>query len=211
MEFFRKNLSVLLFVIVFFLLSPNLVVRAQQVDSQRQTLITQIQQQIIQLQQQLALILNQQQVILGVPILLKIPKININATIEDVGLTFQGAMDVPKGPTDVAWFKLGPRPGEIGSAVISGHYGRWKNGQGSVFDDLSKLNKGDTIYVEDDKGAITTFVVRESRTYDPKSDASNVFNSSDGKVHLNLITCKGVWNKANKTYSERLVVFTDKE
>ena len=46
--------------------------------------------------------------------------------VEDVGLTPGGAMDVPKGPSDVAWFDLGPRPGEVGSAVIAGHEG-WKD------------------------------------------------------------------------------------
>jgi len=212
MKFFQKSLSTLLFVIVFFLLSPNLVVGAQQMtNSQRQALITQIQQQIVQLHQQLSQILIQQQVSLGFPVRLKIPSISVDATIQYVGITSDGAMDVPKGPNDVAWFKFGPRPGEQGSAVISGHYGGWKNGAQSVFNDLSKLKKGDKLYVKNDKGAITAFVVRESQTYDPKADASEVFGSSDGKAHLNLITCGGVWINAQKTYSNRLVVFTDKE
>lgn len=119
-------------------------------------------------------------------------------------------MDVPKGPNDVAWFNLGPRPGEIGSAVISGHYG-WKNNIPAVFDNLHKLRKGDKVYVEDKNGATITFVVRELRTYDQNEDASDVFGSSDGKAHLNLVTCTGTWNKAQKSYSKRLVVFTDKE
>ena len=148
---------------------------------------------------------------LGLPIRLKIPKVNVNAVIKHVGLTPQGAMDAPKGPADVAWFNLGPRPGDSGSAVISGHYGRWKTGEGSVFDNLNKLIKGDKIYVENEKGEITTFVVRESRSYGLNADASDVFGSSDGKAHLNLITCEGVWDKVGKTYSNRLVVFTDKE
>ena len=141
---------------------------------------------------------------------LKIPKINIDAAVVFVGLTPQGAMDVPKGPNDVAWFNLGPRPGEIGSAVISGHYG-WKNNIPAVFDNLHKLRKGDKVYVEDKNGATITFVVRELRTYDQNEDASDVFGSSDGKAHLNLVTCTGTWNKAQKSYSKRLVVFTDKE
>ena len=56
-----------------------------------------------------------------------------------------------------------------------------------------------------------TFVVREIRTYGKDESAHDVFGSSDGKAHLNLITCMGVWNKTEKTRSERLVVFTDKE
>ncbi|MDO8443215.1 MAG: class F sortase [bacterium] len=146
----------------------------------------------------------------GLPTRLKIPSINVDASVEYVGLTPDGAMDVPKERANVAWFNLGPRPGDNGSAAIAGHYG-WKDGKGSAFDNLYKLRKGDKIYVEDDKGVITTFVVRESRRYNPKMDASNVFSSNDGKPHLNLITCEGVWDKVSKTYSKRLVVFTDKE
>jgi LPXTG-site transpeptidase (sortase) family protein len=146
----------------------------------------------------------------GLPIRLKIPTINVDATVEYVGVTLDGNMGVPKGPDDVAWFQFGPRPGDIGNAVIAGHYG-WKNGIPAVFDEASKLQKGDNITIEDDKGILTTFVVRESRLLDEHADASSVFGSSDGKAHLNLITCEGVWNPATKSYSERLVVFADKK
>jgi sortase A len=141
---------------------------------------------------------------------LKIPGIKTDAVIENVGLTPDGAMDVPKGPKNVAWFDLGSRPGEPGSAVIAGHSG-WKNGIPAVFDNLSKLKKGDKIFIQDKKGAVITFIVREIRNYDPNADAGDVFGSSDGKAHLNLVTCGGVWNAAKKTHSQRLVVFTDQE
>jgi len=146
----------------------------------------------------------------GFPMHLRIPEINVDADIEYVGLTSGGAMGVPKNQDNVAWFKLGQRPGEDGSAVIAGHYGL-KNGKGSVFDSLHKLIKGDKLYIEDDKGKIITFVVREIKSYNPQADATEVFNSSDGKSHLNLITCEGTWDKISKSYSQRLVVFTDKE
>ncbi|MDP2930781.1 MAG: class F sortase [bacterium] len=147
---------------------------------------------------------------IGGPVRLKIPGIDIDAVVEYVGFTPDGAMDAPKSQDSVAWFELGPRPGENGSAVMAGHYG-WKNGKGSVFDDLYKLREGDKLYVEDDKGLIVSFTVRKSRRYDPGADASEVFDSNDGKSHLNLITCEGSWDKASKTYSERLVVFADKD
>lgn len=146
----------------------------------------------------------------GLPIRLKIPNIGVDAAFEYVGVTRDGAMAVPKGPADVAWFKLGPRPGEKGSAVIAGHEG-WSNGISAVFDDLNKLRKGDQITVEDEKGETTTFIVREIQTYDQNGDSSNVFGSSDGKVHLNLITCEGIWNAAQQSYANRLVVFADME
>jgi len=144
------------------------------------------------------------------PIFLKIPKLNINAEIESVGITSDGRVDVPKSPTGVAWFNLGPRPGEVGSSVIDGHSG-YKNNIPAVFDNLYKLNKGDKVYVENDKGVINTFVVRKIESYDKDENVPNVFTESDGLSHLNLITCSGDWNEKEKSHSKRLVVFTDKE
>jgi LPXTG-site transpeptidase (sortase) family protein len=147
---------------------------------------------------------------IGFPVRLKIPKIGIDAAIEYVGITSNGAVGVPQGPINVAWFKDGPHPGDIGSAVIDGHSG-WRNGIPAVFDNLYKLKKGDKIYVEDKKGLIITFVVSKIKKYDPKADASDLFISKDGKAHLNLVTCGGTWNAKEKTHSERLVVFADIE
>ncbi len=146
----------------------------------------------------------------GLPTRLKIPAINVSAAVEYMGLTPQGDMTAPKDPANAGWYSLGPRPGEIGSAVIDGHFGYHDN-LPAVFDNLSQLRPGDKLYIEDKKGAAATFVVRESRSYDPSADATDVFHSSDGKAHLNLITCEGTWNASQKSYSNRLVVFADKQ
>lgn len=148
--------------------------------------------------------------LIGPPARLKIPKINIDTLVEYVGLTSEGAMDTPESPNNVAWFDLGPRPGEIGSATISGHFG-WKNGKPSIFDNLHKLQKGDEIYIEDEKGETITFIVTKLQIYDLTENASEVFVSNDGASHLNLITCEGSWDKVKKTYSNRLIVFSDKK
>ncbi len=147
----------------------------------------------------------------SVPILhFTIPALGIDTTIESVGLTSTGAMDSPVGPDTVGWFKFGTSPGEIGNAVIDGHSG-WKNNRPAVFDTLYKIKKGDKIYTTDEKGILTTFIVRAFHSFDPNEDASSVFISTDGIAHLNLITCSGVWNPITKSHSTRLVVFTDKE
>jgi LPXTG-site transpeptidase (sortase) family protein len=146
----------------------------------------------------------------GFPIFLVIPKINVDAVIMPVGLTSEGALGVPAGPTSTTWFDLGPRPGEDGSAVIAGHEG-WEDGIAAVFDDLYKLQVGDQVYVHDEQGVTRVFIVQNIKMYDQNGDASDIFDSNDGKAHLNLITCEGTWNAAQKSYSNRLVVFTDME
>ena len=146
----------------------------------------------------------------GLPLRLKIPKINVDSVIEYVGLTTTGAMDTPKNQENVAWFQSGARPGEIGSAVIAGHYG-WKNQKSSAFDNLHMLQIGDKIYTEDEKGITISFVVKEIKKYNPEADTKDVFSSNDGKSHLNLITCEGIWDKVKEDYPSRLIIFTDRE
>lgn len=146
----------------------------------------------------------------GLPARLKIPKISVDALIDPMGLLPNGDMEAPNGPINVGWYKYGVRPGETGSSVIDGHYGTWKDGQGSVFDNLNKLQPGDNIYVQDQKGVTSTFVVREFKTYGPNEIVPAVFRSNDAKAHLNLITCQGTWNQVQASYSNRLVVFADK-
>lgn len=56
----------------------------------------------------------------GLPVRLKIPSIGVDSAIEDALITPAGRMDVPAGSRNVAWFALGPHPGNVGSAVIGG-------------------------------------------------------------------------------------------
>ena len=142
---------------------------------------------------------------------LKIPEINVDALVESVGIIANGEMGVPRGSNNVAWFNLGPSPGEIGSAVIGGHYGTWGTGKSAVFNDLSKLKIGDKILIEDKNGSTTIFVVHEFKSLDDNEDATSVFTSNDGKAHLNLITCSGKFDKISKSYPSRLVILSDKE
>ena len=143
------------------------------------------------------------------PIHLKIPSINVDASVEYVGLTSEGAMDIPNNPDLVGWFDLGPHPGENGNAVIAGHSGM-KDNVPAAFDNLKKIKKGDQIYIENGRGETTIFIVKEIKLYRKDDDASEVFDPSDDSSHLNLITCAGIWDTIEQTSSDRLVVFTDK-
>ena len=144
----------------------------------------------------------------GLPVRLKIPVIGVDSAIEDAYITPDGRMDVPAGSVNVAWFALGPHPGQEGSAVIGGHFGM-KNNVPFVFYKLNKLKVGDKVYVVDDKGNNLAFVVRSIKSFDRNADATTVFTSQDGLAHLNLVTCEGIWNRVNNSYPQRLVVFTD--
>lgn len=142
----------------------------------------------------------------GPPIRLIIPILDIDANIQHLGVTQEGEMEVPSNITDVGWLKLGYSPGEKGSAVIAGHF-NGKNNEAGVFANLNKLKKGDKLFVKDNKDQSLTFVVQQSRLYEP-GYADSIF-SSDDKPRLNLITCDGDWDKTKKSYSKRLVILAD--
>lgn len=144
----------------------------------------------------------------GKPLRLRIPSLEINAAIHDVGVLKDGSMGIPEKPTDTAWYKYGPKPGEKGSAVIAGHL-NWFYGAKGVFERLDTLKPGDTITTQDEHGVTTNFVVRRTGYYGHEDDATDVFHSNDGIAHLNLVTCAGSWNKFLQRYNKRLVVFTD--
>jgi Sortase domain len=144
------------------------------------------------------------------PVRLVVVTIGVDTIIRPAGLTSDSDMAISDNPDEVAWYQLGTKPGQQGSAVIAGHYG-WKAGHGSVFNNLHLLGVGDKVSTYDDKGVATNFIVREIHRYDLTADATEVFKSTDGGAHLNLITCDGTWIQSKDSYSGRLVVFTDLE
>lgn len=146
----------------------------------------------------------------GLPMRIQIPNINIDAPFEYVGINSQGAVDAPEDPDKVAWYSGGTRPGDIGSAVITGHL-NWYNSTNGIFTNLHKIQLNDKIVIQDDQGIMLSFIVREIRSYNANEEAIDVFISDDGKSHLNLITCEGSWDKVANSFSKRLVIFSDKE
>lgn len=145
----------------------------------------------------------------GMPTRIRIPSINVNAKIEEVGLTASGAMEDPSGWWTTAWYGNGPRPGEKGNAVIAGHYD--SDTGPAVFVHVGKLEPGDEIEIADDRGVTRTFVVRSTEAFDgDDAPMERIFGDTSG-TRLNLVTCDGEWDETIGGYSKRLVVFATLE
>ncbi len=146
----------------------------------------------------------------GTPARLRIPAIGVDAKVQSVGLAWQGTgdMGIPTNLTDVGWYNGGALPGAPGSAVIDGHLDG-KEVRKAVFYNLDKLKPGDLVEVEDKAGKVWQFRVVETKIYNYDAPTADIFLGDTSKSRLNLITCTGSWDKTQKLYDKRVVVFTE--
>lgn len=141
------------------------------------------------------------------PSRLHIPKIDIDAKVQHVGVTRSGNMAAPNNFTDVGWYKYGTAPGLQGSAVIAGHVDN-ALGTPAVFYELKELEINDDIFVVRADGKKLHYKVIDKEVYEyDKSPTKKIFNDTSGK-YLNLITCQGEWVPEAKSARYRLVVYT---
>ena len=143
----------------------------------------------------------------SLPARLIIPSLGVNAYVRQVGLKADGSMATPGNFTDVAWYKYGTIPGQLGSAVIDGHV---DNGLAlaGVFKHLEDLKVGDDIYIKRQDGTQLHFVVDEIQLYPYESAPDDKIFQRNDAARLNLITCGGDWLPEGKTYDHRLVIFS---
>ena len=133
----------------------------------------------------------------------------MDTAVENVGTLNDGNMATPSiSPwDDVGWYTAGPRPGEVGSAVIDGHLDR-PGGSPAVFWNLRSIHVGDRVIVTDTKGGTKRFRVTRIVLYRPQqAPLQKIFGDKSGS-HLNLITCAGDWIVSEHQTTLRLVVYT---
>jgi hypothetical protein len=142
------------------------------------------------------------------PVRLVIPALGVQTRVEHVGVDKDNNMDIPKDPNNVAWFRPGTIPGNVGNAVMDGHLDYYGVKQ-AVFFYLDRLKPGDRAYVRDDKGIDRAFVVT-ANTSCPfgKCPLNDIFGAT-ASTRLNLITCAGTFNRSTQNYSMRTVVYTE--
>ncbi|MEC3980935.1 class F sortase [Amycolatopsis sp. H20-H5] len=143
------------------------------------------------------------------PTSVRIPKIGAESSLIAVAVTVDGKISVPsvKTPMQAAWYRLSPVPGEIGPAIVLGHVdGDRKPG---IFFKLKDLVAGDEVDIDRNDGKHLKFVV-ERTTQVPKDQFPQdaVYGNSD-KPQLRLITCGGVFDHAEHSYQDNVVVYAD--
>jgi LPXTG-site transpeptidase (sortase) family protein len=140
------------------------------------------------------------------PVSIAIPAAGVDARVVPVGLGTDGAMEVPA--VDLAgWYRLGPRPGERGPAVIVGHVDSRKGP--AVFHRLGQLRKGDRIVVAQGGGATVAFAVqRVERVAKDSLPVGRIWNRTSEPV-LRLITCGGSFDRSTGHYRDNVIVYAE--
>jgi hypothetical protein len=138
------------------------------------------------------------------PVSIAIPAAGVDARVVPVGLRPDGAMEVPE--VDLAgWYRLGPRPGERGPAVIVGHVDS-REGP-AVFYRLGRLRRGDRIVVGQGGGAAAAFAVERVERHPKEALPVGRIWSPTGQPVLRLITCGGSFDRSTGHYRDNVVVY----
>ena len=139
------------------------------------------------------------------PVSLTIPLIGVKTQLVKLGLTADGALQVPSSTTVAGWYTGAPRPGDIGSAVIVGHVDSL-TGPG-VFYRLSELRSGNRIFVLRADGTTVAFRVTAVRDYQKDHFPTQDVYGPTPDAELRLITCGGDFDAATGHYLSNVVVY----
>ena len=142
----------------------------------------------------------------SVPVRLQIPAIGLSVSLSTLGLNRDGTVQVPTNFQEPGWFRLGPSPGQLGSAVILGHVDDYKGP--AAFFRLGSLRAGDKVDVSLASGAVAHFVVKTMATYTKKSFPAQQVYGSHGYSGLQLITCGGQFDRQTGHYLSNVVAYT---
>jgi hypothetical protein len=142
----------------------------------------------------------------SLPVKLSIPAIGLTVPLSQLGLNRNGTVEVPTNFQEPGWYRFGPSPGQLGSAVILGHVDSYLGP--AVFFKLRNLRPGDHVEVALADGVTTHFVVRQVATYSKTHFPTVLVYGSHGYSGLQLVTCGGVFDTQTRSYLSNVVVYT---
>ena len=138
----------------------------------------------------------------GVPTEITITGAGSSGPVDRMGVA-HGQLEVPP-PGRAGWFAAGPRPGEIGRAVIVSHVDS-KEGP-ALFYSLLQQPRGSRITVEDSRGVTRRFVVVRRRQIEKSHfPRGSVYGPSRRRM-LVLVTCGGPFSP-DTGYRDNVILY----
>ncbi|WP_091562161.1 class F sortase [Micromonospora pattaloongensis] len=141
------------------------------------------------------------------PTTIAIPDLELRAPVHSVGLTPDGAIEVPalERHHEAAWFNQSPTPGEMGPSVILGHVDS-RDGP-SVFYNLRRLQPGARIEVNRQDRSRAVFRVESVERFNKRALPNDRVYGDFSAANLRLITCGGQWVGGETGYADNVIVF----
>ncbi len=137
----------------------------------------------------------------------RIPAIEVDTAVIDLGLEPDGALETPRDYALAGWWAGGTTADEPGPTVIVGHVDDHRGP--AVFYRLSDLVAGDEIEVTSATGTLTTFVVTETAVYDKDAFPTERVYGPTEQPTLRLITCGGSFDRSERSYEDNVVVYAE--
>ncbi len=139
------------------------------------------------------------------PTVVQIPAVDIEVTLDPIGLTPDGELAVPEDFSRGGWYEEGPAPGEPGPAVVTAHVDSY-DGPAPFFR-LADVAPGHEIVVDFDDGRTATFVVdRVEQHAKDEFPTLAVYGNTEGP-ELRLITCGGDFDGRARSYRDNVIVW----
>lgn len=129
----------------------------------------------------------------------------IDMPIVVVGVSPDGAMEIPEPFDEAGWYRFGPAPGSAaGTAVIAAHVDT--TSESAPFSQLKSLAPGALVTVRRDGAAPVTFRVTGVELMSKDAfDGASIFRR-DGLPELKLVTCGGRWLDEQQDYGDNVIV-----
>jgi hypothetical protein len=142
----------------------------------------------------------------SIPVTLSVPAIGLTTALVSLGLNPDGTVQVPTDIQEAGWYRLGPTPGQVGSAVLLGHVDSYQGP--AVFFELRSLVAGDGIQVALADGDVARFVVTSVAMYSKAAFPDQQVYGSHGVAELQLVTCGGTFDAQTGSYLSNVVVYS---
>jgi hypothetical protein len=140
------------------------------------------------------------------PTVLDIPSIGVHATdFVDLRVSADGSLGVPGTTNEVGFYRDGPSPGQLGTAVLGAHVDS-KKGPG-IFYRLGAVKTGDKVQISRADRSVTTFVVDKVQAYPKDRFPDDVYTGDFTRAEIRLITCGGTFDRSTGHYRDNVVVF----
>lgn len=143
----------------------------------------------------------------ALPVRLLIPSLGVDTPLDGLGQAPDRTVEVPSDPMRAGWYEQGPRPGQVGPAVLLGHV----DGQGrpGIFFRVDELRAGDAVTVARADGSSVLFrVTRTERMPKTAFPTAAVYLPTAGP-ELRLVTCGGSFDTATGHYRDNVIAYAE--